>query len=191
MIFLISIILITFFHEFSHLIAAKIFQCDVKVFSIGFGKKIWSKKIGKTEYKICPLLLGGYCKLESELEDTKNIYSFSNLSYTKKIIISLAGITINIVMGLITLYLGNHYYSYNLLYFGFMSLTLGLFNLIPFIPCLDGGYVFFIPILYNIYGQEVGLQIFKKWVEKSYSIIMIINILFLPYLLWLLITGKI
>jgi regulator of sigma E protease len=40
------------FHEFGHLIAAKLSHIPVEVFSVGFGPVILKKKIGETEYRL-------------------------------------------------------------------------------------------------------------------------------------------
>lgn len=50
------------FHEFAHLLAAKFFGVKVVRFSIGFGPKLVSVKLGETEYTISLWLLGGYVK---------------------------------------------------------------------------------------------------------------------------------
>src|SRR6185437_6616229 len=53
-------------HEFGHYIFARIFGVKAEVFSIGFGKKIWSRQIGETELRVSMLPLGGYVKLLGE-----------------------------------------------------------------------------------------------------------------------------
>ena len=62
--FLLSLSLIVLVHEFGHFIVAR--WCGVKVvaFSVGFGKKIWARtdKYG-TEWRICPIPLGGYVQM--------------------------------------------------------------------------------------------------------------------------------
>lgn len=50
-------------HEFGHLIFGKIFNVKVTQFMVGFGRTIWSKQIGETEYGLKWIPLGGYCKL--------------------------------------------------------------------------------------------------------------------------------
>ena len=47
-------------HEFGHLIPAKIFGVRVPVWAIGFGPKLFSKKIGETEYSFRLIPLGGF-----------------------------------------------------------------------------------------------------------------------------------
>lgn len=47
-------------HEFGHLIPAKIFGVRVPHWAIGFGPKLFSKKIGETEYALRLVPLGGF-----------------------------------------------------------------------------------------------------------------------------------
>lgn len=47
-------------HEYGHYFAARRVQIPVRVFSIGFGPKLWSWHRGETEYRIAWFLLGGY-----------------------------------------------------------------------------------------------------------------------------------
>ena len=48
------------FHEFGHLVAAKLSHIPVEVFSVGFGPVILKKKIGETEYRLSAIPLGGF-----------------------------------------------------------------------------------------------------------------------------------
>lgn len=52
-------------HEFGHFLFAKLSGVGVEVFSIGFGKKIFSIKRGETTYAISAIPVGGYVKLIS------------------------------------------------------------------------------------------------------------------------------
>lgn len=56
------------FHEFGHLIAAKLSHIPVEVFSVGFGPVILRKKIGETEYRLSAIPLGGFIKMSGEEE---------------------------------------------------------------------------------------------------------------------------
>lgn len=47
-------------HEIGHLLPAKLFGVKVTQYMIGFGKTIWSRKKGETEYGVKMLPLGGY-----------------------------------------------------------------------------------------------------------------------------------
>jgi regulator of sigma E protease len=56
------------FHEFGHLVAAKLSHIPVEVFSVGFGPIILKKKIGETEYRLSAVPLGGFIKMVGEEE---------------------------------------------------------------------------------------------------------------------------
>ncbi len=66
LIFFIILGLLVIVHEFGHFIAAKNSGVRVEKFFIGFGKKLFSKKIKETEYGISALPLGGYVKLAGD-----------------------------------------------------------------------------------------------------------------------------
>ena len=50
-------------HEFGHFIVALKLGLRVEAFSIGFGKPIWKKTVNGVEYRISPILLGGYVSI--------------------------------------------------------------------------------------------------------------------------------
>lgn len=50
-------------HEGGHFFVAKAFNVKVSEFSIGFGKKILSKKKGETEYNLRIVPLGGFVNM--------------------------------------------------------------------------------------------------------------------------------
>ena len=62
--FVFSLTLLVFIHEYGHYSVAKIFKVKIEVFSIGFGKELWSKvdKAG-VKWKVCAVPLGGYVKM--------------------------------------------------------------------------------------------------------------------------------
>ncbi len=60
LIMLIGLALSIGLHEIGHLLPAKLFGVKVTQYMIGFGKTIWSRKKGETEYGVKMLPLGGY-----------------------------------------------------------------------------------------------------------------------------------
>ena len=104
LIFILTISIIVTFHEFGHYIAARL--CGVKVleFSVGFGRRLFGKKVGrdKTDYKICILPLGGYVKMlderEGKVEDFEKDRSFNNQSLLKRSIIVFSGPLFNFIL---------------------------------------------------------------------------------------------
>jgi regulator of sigma E protease len=85
-----------FFHELGHFLAAKFFGVYVEVFSIGFGKRVYTKKIGDTQWSISAIPLGGYVKMKGQDDTDPLAKSYDEDSYNSKkpwqrIIILLSG----------------------------------------------------------------------------------------------------
>lgn len=190
MTFLISIILIILLHELGHLLAARAVGCGVDTFSIGFGRSIFSFRYKKTTYKICWLLLGGYTKVKKELVPSRAKDAFSNLPYRKKVILITAGCIMNILTGVIAILLGMSFRNFSFVYFGCLSTLMGIFNLIPIAPCLDGGYLTYLPIFLKLFGKKKGWKVFAKASRISFAIIMAINIACIPWLIYLILIGR-
>ncbi len=93
--------LVIFIHELGHFIAAKIFKVKVEEFAFGFGKKIFSRKIGETLYRINFIPYGGYVKLLGEEEELDHPKSFSKKSFLAKFIIILSGVTMNFFLAIV------------------------------------------------------------------------------------------
>ncbi|MEO6473354.1 MAG: site-2 protease family protein [Aeromicrobium sp.] len=58
-------------HEVGHMYPAKKFGVKVTQYFVGFGKTIWSVKLGETEYGIKAIPLGGYVKMVGMLPPAK------------------------------------------------------------------------------------------------------------------------
>lgn len=50
-------------HEVGHLVPAKIFGVKITQYFVGFGRTLWSKRVGETEYGVKVIPLGGYVRL--------------------------------------------------------------------------------------------------------------------------------
>ena len=92
-----------FFHELGHFLAARFFGVHVEVFSIGFGKRILTKKIGNTEWSLSAIPLGGYVRMkgQDDSDPTKKSYdedSYNSKTPIQRIIISLAGPFANFIL---------------------------------------------------------------------------------------------
>jgi membrane-associated protease RseP (regulator of RpoE activity) len=58
-----GILLSILLHEAGHFVFAKLFKVRVGQFMVGFGKTLWSRRIGETEFGIKALPLGGYISM--------------------------------------------------------------------------------------------------------------------------------
>lgn len=91
--FLIGIAILV--HEFGHFIIAKLVKIPIKVFSIGFGPKLISRKIGSTTYKLSIVPLGGY--VLPDIEDEKDYFQ---IPAGKRIAMSVGGPLASILLPL-------------------------------------------------------------------------------------------
>ncbi|WP_091232296.1 RIP metalloprotease [Microbacterium sp. 3J1] len=59
-------------HEIGHLVPAKLFGVRVGQYMIGFGPRLWSKRIGETEYGVKLLPLGGFISMSGMYPASRN-----------------------------------------------------------------------------------------------------------------------
>lgn len=96
-----------FFHELGHFSVARALGMGVSTFSLGFGPKLLKKKVGKTEYALSLVPLGGYVALVGESEDAElpegftREESFSLRPAWQRLLVVLAGPAANILLALI------------------------------------------------------------------------------------------
>ena len=98
--------IIVIVHEFGHFIAARLMGVRVETFSFGFGKRLFGKKIGDTDFRISVFPLGGYVKMAGEDEyDPDNLKTdeFQAKNRAQKIFILLMGPLMNIILALLIL----------------------------------------------------------------------------------------
>ncbi|MEA1915013.1 MAG: RIP metalloprotease RseP [Campylobacterota bacterium] len=94
--FLLVLSVLVFIHELGHFTAARYFGVKVHVFSIGFGKKLYTKMWKGTQWSISLIPLGGYVKMKGQ--DDMNPAarngdsdSYNALNPWRRIVILLAG----------------------------------------------------------------------------------------------------
>ena len=92
-------------HEFGHFIVARMVGVPVEKFSVGFGRKIYGKKVGETEYMVCLVPLGGYVKFYGDDPDEEKKepkahegYSFFTEPVWKRLAIVAAGPIFNLIL---------------------------------------------------------------------------------------------
>lgn len=90
-----------FIHEFGHFITAKLSGVQVNEFSMFMGPAIWKKQKGETLYSIRCIPIGGYCAMEGEDGDSDNPRAFGKAAWWKRLIILIAGASMNFLAGLL------------------------------------------------------------------------------------------
>ncbi len=73
-----------FFHELGHYLAAKLMGVYVEIFSIGFGKRLFTFKKFNTEWSISAIPLGGYVRMKGQDDSDPTKKSDDSDSYTTK-----------------------------------------------------------------------------------------------------------
>lgn len=97
---------LVFAHELGHFLAAKKAKVGVLTFSLGFGPKLFGKKIGETDYQVSLIPLGGYVKMVGEEPGEKIppeliAKSFSAQSVGKRLGIVFAGPFFNFLFAVV------------------------------------------------------------------------------------------
>ena len=92
-------------HEFGHYIVGKIFKFKINEFAIGMGPTLYKRQSKKTGeiFSIRALPLGGFCAFEGEDEDSEVDGSFNSKAPYKRILVLLAGATMNLIFGVLIL----------------------------------------------------------------------------------------
>ncbi|NBK98893.1 MAG: RIP metalloprotease RseP [Erysipelotrichia bacterium] len=102
--FVLLLSVIVTIHELGHFIAAKKFGVYCGEFSIGMGPVIYKHQGKETQFSIRALPIGGFVSMAGEEDDTKKEVevpferTINGISATRKIIVMLAGIFMNIVL---------------------------------------------------------------------------------------------
>ena len=101
-----------FVHEMGHFLAAKVVGVQVLRFSIGFGRPLWRRRRGETEYWLSWIPLGGYVKLATLEEEgpagaleggaaavpIDPARVIERKSVPARLVVMLAGVTMNLVL---------------------------------------------------------------------------------------------
>jgi len=108
--FLVVLGIIVLVHELGHYMAARLMKIRVEVFSFGFGKRLFGKKIGPTDFRVSLVPVGGYVRMAGEEEyDPQNPRpdEFMAKNRAQKIFTLLMGPVMNLVLALLLITLVN------------------------------------------------------------------------------------
>ncbi len=107
--FLFALGVLVFVHELGHYLVAR--WCGVKVlrFSIGFGKPLFTWKVGRdqTEWSLSPIPLGGYVRMLDEEDDQIKVdpaeahRAFNRLPLAKRSAVVVAGPVANFLLAIV------------------------------------------------------------------------------------------
>ena len=103
-IFLLVLSFLVFIHELGHYLAARHVGVRVESFSIGFPPRVWSKRVGDTEYMLSAIPLGGYVRLYGQNvddEDPTDPQNYAAKTRLQRLYILVAGPAANLLLALI------------------------------------------------------------------------------------------
>lgn len=108
--FFIVLGVLVFVHEFGHFLVARFFGVGVTKFSLGFGPRVFGKIVGRTDYCLSAIPLGGFVKMVGEEPDCEvnpedMDCSFSNKHVFKRILIVAAGPVFNFFLAILIFYI--------------------------------------------------------------------------------------
>lgn len=88
-------------HELGHLLMGKAVGVKAEIFSVGYGRGIWKKKIGDTTWQITAIPLGGYVKFYGDdyANRTGEPGGFLSAPPLRRIIPVLGGPLFNLILG--------------------------------------------------------------------------------------------
>jgi regulator of sigma E protease len=105
-------------HELGHFSVSRWMNVKVNEFSIGMGPAIYKKQRGETDFALRALPLGGACVIQGEDGDSEDSRSFINKKLWQRLLILVAGSSMNFIIGFIivaVIYIvysfGGHYVS--------------------------------------------------------------------------------
>ena len=137
--FIIILGTIVLIHELGHFLFSKLFGVYVYEYSIGMGKKIWSKKPknSETEYSLRLVPIGGFVRLAGEegedgdenVPKDKKLY---NKGFWQRFLIFFMGPGFNMLLAIVVLFVG-------CLMFGGTLTTMKLDNITDDYPAYQAG----------------------------------------------------
>lgn len=167
-IFALALLILVFFHELGHFLAAKLFGMRVERFSLGFPPRVWGFKKGETDYCIGATPLGGYVKISGMIDESMDTdyldeepkpWEFRSKPVWQRIIVITAGVIFNMILAV--------------LIFGGIAFTSGETKVA--IESVNGIYV-----AENTLAHDIGFRTGDRIIEVNNQKVSYFNELFSP-----------
>jgi membrane-associated protease RseP (regulator of RpoE activity) len=104
-----ALVVMVMMHELGHFVAAKASGMKVTEYFVGFGPRLWSARLGETEYGVKAFPVGGYVKIVGmtaleEVAPEDEPRSYRQASFPRRLAVALAGSTMHFVMAFLLLW---------------------------------------------------------------------------------------
>lgn len=108
---ILAILVMIFFHELGHFLAARRADMKVTEFFIGFGPRIFSFRRGEVEYGFKAIPAGAYVKIAGmanieEVPPGDEARSYRSKSYSERMLVAVAGSAMHFLMALVLIFVG-------------------------------------------------------------------------------------
>jgi membrane-associated protease RseP (regulator of RpoE activity) len=109
LIVVVSIIVIVMLHEGGHFLAAKRGGMKVTEYFVGFGPRLWSFRLGETEYGVKALPLGGYVKIPGmtnleEVDPADEGRLYRDKPFHSRLLVAVAGSAVHFLLAFLLLW---------------------------------------------------------------------------------------
>lgn len=103
---IVAILVMVMFHELGHFATAKWTGMRATEFFAGFGPRLWSKKVGDTEFGIKGIPLGGYVRIigmtsMEDVDEADEPRSFRQATFPRRVLVASAGSIMHVLMALV------------------------------------------------------------------------------------------
>jgi regulator of sigma E protease len=112
--FLVLIGVMILLHELGHYLMARLFDVKVEAFSFGFGPRLFGRRRGETDFRVCAFPMGGYVKMAGEQpgeEGAADPRAFPSKPRWQRLLIIFAGPAVNAVLA-VALLTGLYMFEY-------------------------------------------------------------------------------
>ena len=108
--FIVVLGVLIFFHELGHFLVARFFGVGVEKFSLGFGPRLVGRTVGRTDYRLSLIPLGGYVKMvgeepDAEIDPTLIPISFTHKNVYQRFAIVAAGPLFNLLLAVLIFFM--------------------------------------------------------------------------------------
>ncbi len=106
LLFIVALVLMVAVHELGHYLTAKAAHMKVTEYFLGFGPRLWSVRVGETEYGVKPILVGAYVKIPGmtnaeEVDPADEARTYRQKPFRWRIAVASAGSVMHYVMALL------------------------------------------------------------------------------------------